>query len=78
MDIIEPKISFEEILKLDDPNFKKDHVCIVTGAGMGIGRATAVAAAANGLFVVGLDINETEGAKTESMVRELGGRMRFM
>jgi 3-hydroxybutyrate dehydrogenase len=47
-------------------------VCIVTGAGMGIGRATAVAAAANGLSVVGLDINASEGAKTEAMVQELG------
>jgi 3-hydroxybutyrate dehydrogenase len=78
MDISEPKISSEEILKLEDPNFTEGHVCIVTGAGMGIGRATAVAAAANGLSVVGLDINETEGAKTEAMVRELGGQMRFV
>lgn len=78
MDITEPKISPGEILKLDDPNFTEGHVCIVTGAGMGIGRATAVAAAANGLSVAGLDINAVEGAKTEVMVRELGGRMRFI
>jgi 3-hydroxybutyrate dehydrogenase len=78
MDISEPKISLEEILKLEDDNFNPDHVCIVTGAGMGIGRATAVAAAANGLSVVGLDINEAEGLKTESMVQDLGGKMRFV
>ena len=78
MDITEPKISPEEILNLDDPNFNRDHVCVVTGAGMGIGRATAVAAAANGLSVAGLDINAPEGAKTEAMVRESGGRMRFI
>ncbi len=78
MDITEPKISSEEILKLEDDNFNPDHVCIVTGAGMGIGRATAVAAAANGLSVVGLDINEAEGVKTESMVRDMGGQMRFV
>jgi len=78
MDISEPKISSQEILRLEDDNFNPKHVCIVTGAGMGIGRATAVAAAANGLSVVGLDINEAEGIKTEAMVRELGGRMRFV
>ncbi|MCG6881787.1 MAG: SDR family NAD(P)-dependent oxidoreductase, partial [Deltaproteobacteria bacterium] len=78
MDITEPKISSEEILKLEDPNFNGDHVCIVTGAGMGIGRATAVAAAANGLSVVGLDINEEEGRKTEAMVLDLNGQMRFI
>ena len=78
MDITEPKIGPEEILKLEDPNFTRDHVCIVTGAGMGIGRATAVAAAVNGLSVVGLDNNETEGARTESMIEALGGRMRYI
>ena len=78
MDITEPRISSEEILRLEDPNFNRDHVCIVTGAGMGIGRATAMAAAANGLLVVGLDVNEEEGRKTEAMVRDLKGRMRFI
>jgi 3-hydroxybutyrate dehydrogenase len=45
---------------------------------MGIGRATAVTAAVNGLTAVGLDINETEGLKTVEMARDLGGRMVFM
>ncbi|MBW2023345.1 MAG: SDR family oxidoreductase, partial [Deltaproteobacteria bacterium] len=52
--------------------------CIVTGASMGIGRATAVAAAANGLMTVGLDINEEEGQKTVQMAREMGGQMIFL
>ena len=78
MDITEPKIRSEEILRLEDDNFNPNHVCIVTGAGMGIGRATSVAAAANGLFVVGLDINEQEGEKTEKIIREMGGRMIFI
>jgi len=78
MDITEPKITPEEILILQDDNFNPDNVCIVTGAGMGIGRATAVAAAANGLTAVGLDVNEEEARKTVEMVHELGGKMIFI
>ncbi len=78
MDITEPKITREEILILQDANFNRDNVCIVTGAAMGIGRATAVAAAANGLTAVGLDVNEEEAQKTVEMVREMGGKMIFV
>ena len=78
MDITEPKITPEEILILQDANFNPDNVCIVTGAGMGIGRATAVAAAANGLTAVGLDVNEAEAQKTVQMVHEIGGKMIFV
>ena len=78
MDITEPKITLEEILILQDDNFNPDNVCIITGAGMGIGRATAIAAAANGLTAVGLDINEEECERTVEMVHELGGKMVFI
>ena len=78
MDINEPVITREEILFLDDASFNPDNVIIVTGAATGIGRATAVAAAANGLMTVGLDINEAEGKRTVEMARELGGQMIFM
>ena len=78
MDITEPKITPQEILILQDPNFNPDNVCIVTGASMGIGRATAVAAAANGLTAVGLDVNEAEAQKTVEMVRDMGGKMLFI
>jgi len=78
MDIREPQIKREEILILEDDNFNPNNVCIVTGAGMGIGRATAVAAAANGLMTVGLDINEEEGKKTEKIARDMGGHMVFI
>ena len=78
MDITEPKIDREDILILSDDHFNIDNVCIVTGAGTGIGRATSVVLAANGLMTVGLDINEEEGEKTQRMAREIGGQMIFI
>jgi len=77
MNIDEPIIKNDEILILEDPNFNSDNVCIVSGAGTGIGRATAIAAAANRLMVVGLDINAVEGQKTQQLAREMGGQMFF-
>ncbi len=77
-DTREPEIKTEDILKLQDENFNTHNICIVTGAGTGIGRAAAVAAAANNLLTIGLDINEAEGKKTEALVRQRGGRMVFI
>jgi len=78
MDIKEPAIERRNVLIVEDDNFNADHVCIVTGAGTGIGRATAIAAAANKLMTVGLDINEDEGKKTQRMARDMGGQMIFI
>jgi len=78
MDIHSTRILRKDILLLDDADFSPDHVCIVTGAGTGIGRATAIAAAANGLLAVGLDINQREGEQTQKLARELGGQMIFL
>ncbi len=78
MEVKEPAIQKEEILILDDASFTRDSVCIVSGAGTGIGRATAVAAAANGLTTVGLDINAEQGHRTREMVKDLGGHMVFI
>jgi 3-hydroxybutyrate dehydrogenase len=78
MDIQEPQITHDEILVLADSLFNSNNVCIVTGAAGGIGRATAVAAAANKLMTVGLDIDETGGKETQKMAREMGGQMIFI
>jgi 3-hydroxybutyrate dehydrogenase len=78
MDIREPEVKKEDILVLNDENFNTDNVCVVTGAGTGIGRATAIAAAANSLMTVGLDINEKEGKKTQKLARDMGGQMIFI
>jgi 3-hydroxybutyrate dehydrogenase len=78
MEIKEPEIKYEEILILQDDNFCPDNVCIVSGSGTGIGRATAIAAAANKLTTVGLDINAEEGEKTQEIVHEIGGQMIFI
>ena len=78
MDLNEPRIRLEDVLVLKDPRFIPENVCIVTGAGTGIGRATALAAATNQLMVLGLDINEPEGKKTQKIARDLGGQMVFL
>jgi len=78
MDIREPDIGIDDILVLHDSDFTAEHVCIVTGAGSGIGRATAVATAANGLMVVGLDVDDEAGNATQKMAREMGGQMIFI
>ena len=77
-DTREPYIHLKDILLLQEDSFNHDNVCIVTGAGTGIGRATALAAAANNLMTVGLDINPEEGKKTQNLARELGGQMIFI
>jgi 3-hydroxybutyrate dehydrogenase len=77
MDIKEPLIKSEEILVLLDDDFNPRNVCVVTGVSGGIGRATAVAAAANNLLVMGLDVNEAEAKKTQDMAKEMGGQMVF-
>ncbi|MDP7078214.1 MAG: SDR family oxidoreductase [Desulfobacterales bacterium] len=78
MDIKEPKIEPKEILILEDDLFNPGNVCIVTGSGTGIGRATSIAAAANNLMTVGLDIDEEAGKKTQRIAQEMGGQMRFI
>lgn len=51
-----------------------DGVVIVTGGGSGIGRASAVAAAAEGATVAVLDVNGAHAEETRALVEDAGGR----
>jgi 3-hydroxybutyrate dehydrogenase len=52
------EITAEDLLVLDDEGYAGENVAIVTGGAAGIGRATALAFAANGLTVVATDRDE--------------------
>ena len=70
-DISVPEITEDQLHTVDDEAFRPEHCCIVTGAASGIGRATALAAAANGLTVVATDIDEVGLTDTRERAREL-------
>ena len=71
-EISAPEVSHDDLLLVDDDRFAPEHVCLVTGGGSGIGRATALAAAANGLTVVATDIDEDGLAGTVERAADLG------
>jgi len=74
----EPVIRREEVLVIPDPYFNARNVAIVSGAASGVGRATAIALAVNGLTVVGLDLDENRGRETGEMAKAIGGRVIFL
>lgn len=55
----------------------KNKTVIVTGAGSGIGKATAIQYASQGANVVIAEINEQNGKNTESQIKEQGGEATF-
>jgi NAD(P)-dependent dehydrogenase (short-subunit alcohol dehydrogenase family) len=56
----------------------EDKVCIVTGSGGGIGRATAIEMGRQGARVVVTDIDDEAGAETVRLVRETGAEATYV
>jgi NAD(P)-dependent dehydrogenase (short-subunit alcohol dehydrogenase family) len=56
----------------------ENKVAIVTGAGRGIGEAYAKGIAAEGASVVVAEINEEQGERVASEIRDAGGRAKFV
>ena len=65
-----PELTPEDLLVLEDDRFTAETVAIVTGAASGIGRATSVALAMNGLTVVGADVDSEGLDGTAGMAAE--------
>lgn len=63
-----PTITHEDLLILGADAFMDDAVAIVTGAGSGIGQATCLALSANGVTVVGFDIDPEGLAETTALI----------
>jgi len=55
----------------------QDKVALITGAGVGIGRETALVFAREGASVVVVDLNEATGAETVRLIHEAGGKAVF-
>jgi 3-hydroxybutyrate dehydrogenase len=56
-ELTEPELTAEDVLVVADPHFDPDSVAVVTGGASGIGQATAVSLAHNGLTVLAADID---------------------
>ncbi|MGM0388999.1 MAG: SDR family oxidoreductase [Natrinema limicola] len=71
VDLTEPTLMTDDLLVLEDPHFGPETTAVVTGAASGIGQATAVALAANGLTIVGVDIDEDGLEETTELAERL-------
>jgi 3-hydroxybutyrate dehydrogenase len=77
-DLTAPELTEDDLLRVEDRRFTTDNVALVTGAASGIGKATAVALATNGLTVVGADVDESGMEETRDAVEEFDAPGRFL
>jgi len=74
----EPAITKEEVLIVHDRYFKRENVALITGATSGLGKATAIALAINGVTVVGSGTNVERGHKMVELIEQMGGKAVFI
>jgi 3-hydroxybutyrate dehydrogenase len=60
------ELTRDGLLELDDPHFALENAALATGAGSGIGQATALAFAASGPTVVATDRDKGRLGETTS------------
>lgn len=64
-------------MQLSDPHFRTDQVAVITGGASGIGRATAVGLAVNGLTVVATDVDGEGLDETAAIADDIDARGRL-
>ncbi len=56
----------------------KEKVALITGAGGGIGRESALLFSREGAAILAVDVNDTAGNETVALVEKQGGRARYV
>jgi 3-hydroxybutyrate dehydrogenase len=71
VDLSAPELTRDAFLTVDDPLFTGESVAVVTGGASGIGQATTIGLALNGLTVVAADVDEEGLAETTAVAADL-------